>query len=226
MRKSGPARRPPSGIAGGQRLPHLRGHPLAAHPGRVPGNQIEPAARQDVGEVRFEREERGTALAGETARGHPELAATGAHPPEQSALVRPKPLPPSEQIAILARGDQLGGAPLERRDRCREQAPCERPLGIGELTQRLLLGRSGEAEERAPGAREPLDLPGRNEGCGGAAERTAGSSTATRRRSGRASGGSPWCSQRSAAIGARPKRWTRIAARPARTISRTIDAGV
>src|SRR5213595_2510579 len=66
-----------------------------------------PAARQDVGEVRFEREERGTALAGETARGHPELAATGAHPPEQRALVRPEPPPPSEQIAILARGDQF-----------------------------------------------------------------------------------------------------------------------
>src|SRR5438874_3123169 len=102
MRKSGPTRRPPRGIAGGQRLPHLCGHPLAAHPGRVPGNQIEPAARQDVGEVRFEREERGTALAGETARGHPELAATGAHPPEQSALVRPEPPPPNRSRSLPA----------------------------------------------------------------------------------------------------------------------------
>src|SRR6266700_4482112 len=171
MRKSGPARRPPRGVAGGQRLPHLGGHPLAAYPGRVPGNEVEPAARQDVGEVRFEGEERGTPVTGETARGHPELTATGAHPPEQRALVRPEPPPPSEQIAILARGDQLGGASLERRDRCREQAPCERPLGTGELTQRLLLGWSGEAEERAPGAREPLDLPGRSGGCRGTAER-------------------------------------------------------
>src|SRR2546428_788216 len=171
MRKSGHVRRPPRGVAGCQRLPHLGGHPLAADPGWVPGNEVEPAARQDVGEVRLEREERGTALAGETARGHPELAATRAHPPEQRALVRPKPPPPSEQIAILARGDQLGGAPLERRDGCREQAPCERPLGTGELTQRLLLGRSGEAEERAPGTREPLDLPRRSGGCRGTAER-------------------------------------------------------
>src|SRR5207244_11160090 len=92
------------------------------------------------------REERGTALTGETARGHPELTATGAHPPEQRALVRPEPPPPSEQISILARGDQLGGASLERRDGCREQATCERPLRTGELTQGLLLGRSGEAE--------------------------------------------------------------------------------
>src|SRR6266516_3577394 len=162
MRKSGPVRRPPRGIARGQRLAHPGGHPLAADPGRVPGDEVEPAARQDVGEVRLEREERGTALTGETARGHPELTATGAHPPEQRALVRPEPPPPSEQIAILARGDQLGGASLERRDGCREQATCERPLGTGELTQRLLLGRSGEAEQRAPGAGEPLDLPRRD----------------------------------------------------------------
>src|SRR5207244_7635265 len=146
------------------------GHPLGAEPGRVPGNEVKPAAGQDVGEARIEREERGTTLTGETARGHPELAATGAPPPEQGALVRPKPPPPSEQIAILARGDQLGGAPLERRDGCREQAPRERPLGPGELTQRLLLGRSGEAEERAPGTREPLDLPRRTGGGRGAAE--------------------------------------------------------
>src|SRR6266700_3032419 len=144
MRKSGPARRPPRGVAGGQRLPHLGGHPLAAYPGRVPGNEVEPAARQDVGEVRFEGEERGTPVTGETARGHPELTATRAHAPEQSALVRPEPPPSSEQIAI--------------------NAP-------GELSQRLLLGRSGEAEERAPGVREPLDLPGRSDGRGGAAER-------------------------------------------------------
>src|SRR3989475_11989018 len=137
MRKSGPVRRPPRGVAGCQRLPHLGGHPLAGNQGWVPGNEVDPAARQDVGEVRFEREERGTALKGETARGHPELTATGAHPPEQRALVRPEPPPPSEQISILARGDQLGGASLERRDGCREQAPCERPLGTGELTQRL-----------------------------------------------------------------------------------------
>src|SRR5438034_360118 len=52
-----------------------------------------------------------------------------------------------------------------------EQAPCERPLGPGELTQRLLLGRSGEAEERAPGTREPLDLPRRTGGGRGDAER-------------------------------------------------------
>src|SRR5437773_7480018 len=103
MRKSGPVRRPPRGIAGGQRLAHLGGHPLAADPGRVPGNEVEPAARQDVGEVRFEGEERSTPVTGETARGHPELTATGAHPPEQRALVRPEPPPPSEQIAILAR---------------------------------------------------------------------------------------------------------------------------
>src|SRR5213592_5136948 len=171
MRKSGPVRRPPRGIARGQRLAHLGGHPLAADPGRVPGDEVEPAARQDVGEVRFEGEERGTPVTGETARGHSELTATGAHPPEQRALVRPEPPPPSEQIAILARGDRLGGTLLERRDSCREQAPCERPLGTGELTQRLLLGRSGEAEERAPGTREPLDVPGRSDGCGGAAER-------------------------------------------------------
>src|SRR5438034_5513924 len=91
VRKPGPARRPPRGVAGRQRLPHLGGHPLAADPGRVPGNEVEPAARQDVGEVRFEREERGTALKGETARGHPELTATGAQPREQRALVQPEP---------------------------------------------------------------------------------------------------------------------------------------
>src|SRR5256884_151083 len=108
----------------------------------------------------------GARLAG--ARGP---GARGAPRREQGALVGPEPPPPSEQIAILARGDQLGGAPLERRDGCREQAPCERRLGTGELTQGLLLGRSGEAEERAPGTREPLDVPGRSDGCGGAAER-------------------------------------------------------
>src|SRR5438128_1796310 len=32
-------------------------------------------------------------------------------------------------------------------------------------------GPCGEAEERAPGTREPLDVPGRSDGCGGAAER-------------------------------------------------------
>src|SRR5256885_779730 len=102
----------------------------------------------------------------------PRLAgARGGPAPPRGALVRPEPPPPSEQIAILARGDQLGGASLERRDGCREQAPCERPLGTGELTQRLLLGRSGEAEERAPGTRESLDLPGRSGSCRGAAER-------------------------------------------------------
>src|SRR2546427_67593 len=171
MRKSGPVRWPPRGVAGGQRLPHLGGHPLAADPRWVPGNEVEPAARQDVGEVRFEGEERSPPVRGETAGGPREPSATGATPPKQRALVRPEPPPPSEQISILACGDQLGGALLERRDSCREQAPCERSLGTGELTQRLLLGRSGEAEERAPGAREPLDLPGRSGGCRGTAER-------------------------------------------------------
>src|SRR6266700_5741848 len=133
VRKPAPARRPPRGIARRQRLPHLGGHALAADPGRVPRDEVEPAACQDVGEVRFAREERGTTLTGEAARGRTELAATGAHPPEQRALVRPEPAAPSEQIAILARGDQLDGTPLERTDGCREQTSCERPLGPGEL---------------------------------------------------------------------------------------------
>src|SRR2546422_3578662 len=90
-------------LAGCQRLPHLGGHPLAADPGRIPGDEVEPAARQDVGEMGFEREERGTALTGEAAGGRPELAATGAHPPEQRALVRAEPPAPSGQVAILAR---------------------------------------------------------------------------------------------------------------------------
>src|SRR5439155_23298756 len=105
---------------------------------------------QDVGEMGFEGEERGTALTGEAARGRPQLAATGADAPEQCALVREESPPPSEQVAILARGDQLAGTPLERSDGCREPASRQCPLGPGELAQRLSLGRSGEAEECAP----------------------------------------------------------------------------
>src|SRR2546426_680071 len=98
--------------------------------------------------------------------------AAGAHPPEQRALVLTGPPPPSEQVAILACGDQLGGAALEVGDRAREQAPCERPLGTGQLAQRLPLGRSGEAEERAPGNGEPLDLRRRDRGCRSAPQST------------------------------------------------------
>src|SRR5439155_21439491 len=136
VRKPGPPRRPPRGIARHQRLPHLGWHPLATDPRRVPCDEVETAARHNVGEVRFEREERSTALAREAARGRPQLAAAGAHAPQQRALLWTEPPPPSEQVAILAHGDQLGGTPLERGDRCREQASRHRCLGTGELAQR------------------------------------------------------------------------------------------
>ena len=72
-----PGRVPPP-----ERLPHLRGQALAAHPRRIPEYQVEAAPRQDVPEVGLEREERGLAVAREAAGGRPQRVARGAQPPQ------------------------------------------------------------------------------------------------------------------------------------------------
>src|SRR2546426_6215103 len=106
MGEAGPGCRAPGDVARGERLAHLRWQPLAAHPGRVSRHQVEPAAREQVGEVRLEREERGAALAPQPACSPAELPAARPEATEPSLLVRRESTPPAEQVAVLRRSEE------------------------------------------------------------------------------------------------------------------------
>ena len=164
-------RRPPRRVPRRQRFPHPHRHPLPAHPRRIPRYEVESALRQHIAEVRLEGEERCAALALEPPRRGSQLSPAAAQPTQQRPLVGREPPPPTEQVAVLRRRDQLGCAPLQRRHRRPEQVPGERRLGAGEAGERVPLRRPGQAEQRAPGAAQSLELGRGSRGGGPAAER-------------------------------------------------------
>jgi len=170
--------------------------------------------------VGFEGEERGATLTGEAARRRPQLAADSR---ARAGAARARPggaPPPSNRSRSLARGDQLGGAPLEGRYGCREQAPRERSLGTGELAERPPLGRSGEAEERAPAmvsrstsvdgavvaAAPPAQRAGQREGSSNASSLSAHDEIAPRHTRARAAGARPAATGIAATVGRIPLR--------------------
>ncbi len=153
----------PRRVAGGQHLPNACLHSLPPHPGRVAGDEIESAARQYVGEVGLECEERRAAFPVQAPGRGAQLATAGPQPSEQRALVPGEPATPPEQIAILAGRNELRGPALEHRNGRSEQPFCQNAFGACQLTQRAPLGGSRETEHRASGGREPLHFDGRRD---------------------------------------------------------------
>src|SRR5207247_10899807 len=147
MREATPARGTPRRVARRERFPDLRRQPLAADPGGVAYDDVEPAACDDVSEVRLEREERHAALTAQPPPRPPQLAPAGPQESEQGALRCVEAVVAPEQIAVTGEGKELGDPPLQHPDRVLEQAFAESGFGPGQLGQRAAFGGSSHAEQ-------------------------------------------------------------------------------
>src|SRR3989449_5996530 len=136
MREAPPARGTPRRVARGARFPDRRRQPLAADPGGVAHDDVEPAACDDVSEVRLEREERHAALTAQSPQRPAQLAPAGPQAPEQGALRCVEAAAPPEQVAVSGEGEELGDPPLQPPDRVLEEAFGESGFGPGQLGQR------------------------------------------------------------------------------------------
>ena len=82
MRESAAGCRAPRWVAYGQRFPYACRHSLAPNPRGISHDEIEAAARDDVAELRLEREERCLTVTGAATIRGPEVAPCGPQPPQ------------------------------------------------------------------------------------------------------------------------------------------------
>src|SRR5439155_5652429 len=132
-------------------------------PGRVPQDQVEaapaPGARgEDVTEMGLECEKRRTTLRDEPAERSAERAPACSQAAEQSPFGAIESAPAAEQVAVARAGEQRREPGVDPADGVLEEGARQRGFSPCQLGERLALGGSGQAEERAARRPQPLEL--------------------------------------------------------------------